>query len=667
MANFFIIDQSLCDNGSHHLDYVECIANAAKAEGFRVTVAANRSFRNQLLSQEAPLSRIAEVFPCFCHTTYQGESDLAGLVQMKRRGESRKRSILLNRLIGGYHQKKRLWRRRILIQQFTSDCSRFFTGKTLGEKDHVFFTTINELEFLGLALYLAKNPSTVLPQWHLQFHFNLLQGRPPEYDRQLDRILAVRNSMITAMSNLGYHNLNFYTTSRELSDQYQRLGVCHFENLPYPIAREFNPVQNPLATFHQSAAEPIIRLSQCNSGDSGVHCSSKPEQAVRLQSPRTGIFERSVETAGACDVSSQSLALYTPEGGPLRVVCPGAIRREKGQRNYLQQLVDEIYDPYLLQDRIQLVIQRPVRKSLGKEKIELNPPDGNQPENETWVDYPPHPLSREDYVNLIRTADIGLCFYDSSIYYSRRAGVLGELLAAGKPVIVPAGCWLAEQISEPMFRHIEHQLVERQHLILTLSDFSWESQNVPLAGGKLAFDDQRHPFRFGFEIPDDSSFAVMAFDWHWPQEQGVYCRVEMEQWKGENHLLATDYQIVGHRYAPRTGSEKGAVKVLFNLVPGANRVRLVLKNAFHNSTATIQNVTVSLATGSRQATLPISSVGVIAADQNQLGSCLTEILTHYQHYQNTAAAHAKTWCWEHDPLRTVRRLTAIEQFSFDVA
>jgi hypothetical protein len=663
MANFYIIDQSLCDNGSHHLDYVDSIANAAQAEGFRVTVGANRSFRNQTSLGDSTLPEMVTILPAFRQTTYQGESDLAGLVQMKRQAQSVDRATLLARLVSRFQQKKRQWRRRVLIQQFTADCFRFFAGKTLGDQDHVFFTTINELEFMGLALYLAKNPATVLPQWHLQFHFNLLHGRPPEYDRQLDRILAVRDSMITGLSNLGYHNLSFYTTSRELADQYQRLGVCHFENLPYPIAKDFDPARN----HNTGSARPTIRLSRLIASDSGFNRATSIEQAPMFRPGTWTSDKQRVPSQVSSNVPSQSLALYAPETAPLRVVCPGAIRREKGQQNYLQQLVDDIYDSCLLPEKVRLVIQRPVRKGLGKEKIELNSPGISHPADGNWVEYLPHPLSREDYVNLIRTSDIGLLFYDSRIYYSRRAGVLGELLAAGKPVIVPAGCWLAEQISEPMFRHIESQLVQYPHQTLNLADFAWESQNVPAAGGRLAFDDQKHPFRFGFEITDDSSFAVLAFDWHWPQEKGVYCRVEVEQWNGEDQLLKTDHQIVGHRSVAKMGSARGNVKVLFNLVPEAKRVRFILNNAFHNSTASIQNVTVALATGSRQSPLPISSVGVIAADQSQLGNCLTEILTHHQHYQNTANAHAKTWYWEHDPLRTVRRLTAIEQFAFDVA
>ena len=37
----------------------------------------------------------------------------------------------------------------------------------------------------------------------------------------------------------------------------------------------------------------------------------------------------------------------------------------------------------------------------------------------------------------------------------REVGLLVEMLAAGVPVIVPAGSWLAEQIAEPSFDYAE--------------------------------------------------------------------------------------------------------------------------------------------------------------------------------------------------------------------
>jgi hypothetical protein len=50
--------------------------------------------------------------------------------------------------------------------------------------------------------------------------------------------------------------------------------------------------------------------------------------------------------------------------------------------------------------------------------------------------------------------------YDADQYYARCSGVMVEMLKAGVPVIVPAACWMAEQIAEPIFRHRDQGCIQ---------------------------------------------------------------------------------------------------------------------------------------------------------------------------------------------------------------
>ena len=54
-----------------------------------------------------------------------------------------------------------------------------------------------------------------------------------------------------------------------------------------------------------------------------------------------------------------------------------------------------------------------------------------------------HPLSRDEYIQVVRDSDVALFLHDGRAYYSRCSGVLVDMLAAGIPVLVPAGSWLA--------------------------------------------------------------------------------------------------------------------------------------------------------------------------------------------------------------------------------
>ncbi len=56
------------------------------------------------------------------------------------------------------------------------------------------------------------------------------------------------------------------------------------------------------------------------------------------------------------------------------------------------------------------------------------------------------PLPPEDYLNLLQAADLLLLPYDSAAYGPRSSGILAEARAMGVPAVVPAGCWMADEV-----------------------------------------------------------------------------------------------------------------------------------------------------------------------------------------------------------------------------
>jgi glycosyltransferase involved in cell wall biosynthesis len=57
------------------------------------------------------------------------------------------------------------------------------------------------------------------------------------------------------------------------------------------------------------------------------------------------------------------------------------------------------------------------------------------------------PLNSEQYRRLLFDADVVLLPYDREAYRSRSSGVFAEALAAGKPLIVPKGTWMAGELA----------------------------------------------------------------------------------------------------------------------------------------------------------------------------------------------------------------------------
>ncbi len=631
LAQFFLIDQSLQRVGGHHYDYVKCVAQAACENDYRVTMGVNRHCRSV-----PHLESFGEVRRLFRNTTYTRDSYLTGLRQLTR-AHNRYLELFYRqqtgiRAIRDLTRRIRHERRRErIIRHFAADCERFFRSLALEEGDHVFFTTVNELEFMGLAAYLSLWPATFQANWHLQFHFNLFDGRTPEYGTQRHVLRVVHACFDSALRRVPFHRIQLYTTSESLADQYNRLGIGDFHVLAYPVSPHLMPTRN-------SQPGPPLKPLRIESVEDGSPSGPATPATTELPS----------------NVASQSAL----RARPILITCPGELRREKGNLEHLQPLVNRIWDRHIATGHVRFSVQRPVRRWPRREKIKLTPPRP-APDDLEWITWHPHPLPDEEYAKLICDTDCGLLCYDSRAYFSRRAGVLGELLSLGKPVIVPAGSWLADQIQFPIFNHVRAMCRRFAHQTLFLNDVQWTPNNVPMAGGQIAFNGRRTPFEMQFEVPpslifDDDMHRAMGihFDWHWPREHGVYARIEVEFRDADGEPLDTASQVVGH------SRRDDGVAALFRIPRETASVRAVLTNAFHTSTANVRNLKIDLLHS--PAPLPVGRVGIIAPDSQSLDAAIDELVQHFEHYRFSAGEFAQGWRRAHEPARTIQHLTRVD-------
>ena len=675
VKSFYIVDQSLVNRGGHHYDYTTCIAEAATSMGFETVIVANQDLDGDTEFSNAQLRR------SFKNTVYQRDSYLAGLRHLKRAkvdllnqsSQSAKQSSYLKTQLSdlktGYHQRKLRKRRGRIINQFAKDCERAFSEVKFAESDHVFLTTVSELELMGLALFLSADPATILPTWHLQFHFNLFEGRTPEYNSQAAAEKLTRECFESALNRLAYHRVQCYTTSQPLADQYNRLGVNQFASLPYPVAPEF-----ALATDDRSKPQPHFAMSelQISVGQNSLGQNSVGQSSanhIDTTEDKSGKHTSNLPPSRN-ENNNQSLDRSIQKSttrAALRFTCPGQIRREKGCFNYLQPLVNELWESHLTTGRVKIAVQRPRRKKFRKEKIELALPKTSDSSDLSTgaIEYFDHPLGREAYIDFIKNTDCGLLFYDSRTYYSRRAGVLGELLSAGKPMIVSAGSWLARQVAEPNFQYGEKLITQADAVrTLRIEDVEYSDSNVPSAGGVVSFDQQKHPFRVSFNRKSQEQILRLSFAWKFPVEEGTFADIEITQKDGQGNAIDSadsvdsvdwDRQIVGHRQNNKNSS------CLFRFHRDTETVSLAFRNAFSSSTAILKDIQIELLTmqavqDSKE--VPLSSVGIIAADASKLPSAVAEMVLHYDHYKASAEEFAKHWFAMHNPVRTVAHLIA---------
>lgn len=117
---------------------------------------------------------------------------------------------------------------------FANDTKRLFNKIKLEEDDHVFIPTAGLTEMLGILDFIKKNPITSKINWHLLFRRNIYNGARTNYFTQREATRYVRNAFQIIVAESNSSKMFFYTDSKELTSQYELLGIIKAKTLPIP-------------------------------------------------------------------------------------------------------------------------------------------------------------------------------------------------------------------------------------------------------------------------------------------------------------------------------------------------------------------------------------------------------------------------------------------------
>lgn len=98
--------------------------------------------------------------------------------------------------------------------------------------DTIFIPTLSMNDTRAVYKILRDIPAARACQWVLLYRRNLYEGRDPGYRAQLNNQLEWRKIFASFME---YKNVRFLTDTQQLTDQYQTLGIVHFETAPIPM------------------------------------------------------------------------------------------------------------------------------------------------------------------------------------------------------------------------------------------------------------------------------------------------------------------------------------------------------------------------------------------------------------------------------------------------
>jgi hypothetical protein len=228
------------------------------------------------------------------------------------------------------------------------------------------------------------------------------------------------------------------------------------------------------------------------------------------------------------------------------------------------------------------------------------------------------------------------------------------MLKARVPVVVPAGCWMADQIAESIYAHRDAVCERLENVgVLTASAATWHD------GARRRIHAMRadEPFRFSrndetlvgqIRIPPGATHACIRFQVGDETGRGEYVELIATQTSDGKRQIGSRREILGQR-------THRSVSMLVPLATETRHLQTVWRNAYGSRTIEVRGVEFVFL--SAAAPCPLGAVGLISAGIDQAAELVRDIADHYEHYRRTAAAFSTAWGEWHCPQKVVRILT----------
>ena len=610
MAKIYIIDHSLKNIGGHHYDYVLHTSQAASRAGLEVIVAANRSFQ-----EASKISEVANIFPLFRHTTYSPFTETVASKgcnsPVDPYQDNQKIDVFPLRTIFKPRKFRRRWNRyqersklkheqKRRINHIVDCCTRLFRKCPINRGDHIFIPTLTEFDLVGFVRFIESFSEAIVPDWHFQFHYGFLEGRRFEYANQFERLESMREHFRPLVNALSPVRSHFYATTPALVSQFNHMQLINFQLLPYPVNPAFKPSDKTTTSY------------------------------------------------------------------PLRVICPGTLRPEKGALQ-LHTFFKEMMRDNFCNGRLQFWVQsnkvENIANVISSSFASVKSLDDFVPSDINII-HVPHPLDSEDYVKFLRNSDLGLLLYDARTYYARCSGILIELRSAGVPIIVPAGCWMADEISKPNFDYLDEisnnfnamdEIWLSEHA-LTRSEkagceFTIKSTSRHAEQNCLYCRDPLHSPAFLMHARSSVNKILVDFRWGPGVDHGTYIRIRLLQFDSAGNRIEADDTILGIR----EGNLKSLA--LFNQHPSAHRLQIEFSNAYTSDIIKLVDARLRFFnSGPHSGHFQLGKVGMVASDLTYVPKLLREFVQNADHYKLSARSQAFDYAQKHSPDMVIKRL-----------
>ena len=318
---------------------------------------------------------------------------------------------------------------------------------------------------------------------------------------------------------------------------------------------------------------------------------------------------------------------------PLRIIYVGDARHEKGY-HYLPRVVQDLWVDYVETGKVAFLLQSNYNLPGGepeaivaRAELQCYPTDK--------VKLLTEPLTSDEYRETLLSGDISLLLYDSQNYYARSSGILIESLAAGIPVIVPAGTWLAAQFIDEVYQH--HLSIKEQ------------MSTVKTYGGTQLYWRERPTACCSVGVPSGAQYLWITLR---IPKHGVFVEMRLDQRDSYGHSARRNAIAVGK------GNGKGLASAIVPLARNAVSVFLTFGNALADEPILSKSgIRLEfLQPHDPLQPLPLGAVGLTYGDPDEVSSLLKEMIDNYAHYRLTAQRFAPSIFERHNARRLVEGL-----------
>ncbi|HEX5445131.1 MAG TPA: hypothetical protein VFW87_14930 [Pirellulales bacterium] len=349
------------------------------------------------------------------------------------------------------------------------------------------------------------------------------------------------------------------------------------------------------------------------------------------------------------DAAYRAGAADAGDNGTLEIAYAGDARPEKGY-HHLPRLVQDVWHDCVANGKASFRIQSNFNTPHGEPAaiVARSQLAAFAPEKVRLL---LAPLTSDDYRQLVVRSDLMLVLYHRDNYYARSSGVFVEALAAGIPVVAPAGSWMASELENEI--HAYHRsLLQRPEIACTEVEGArqaWRTagsrKDWRMADGLLNLSGSAARL-CNLDVPPESKYLLVSFHNH-SSTAGNSVRVTA-------HFSCSSERPRARAEAISGGHPARPASVLLRVPAGVDCVQLRLRGAFTDKAIPLGDLRFYFLRSPGE--LPRSAIGAIYAEPGEIADAVREVVQHHGHYRATAQAKSISWAAFHEPGHLVRRL-----------